>query len=163
MTPLHAALIQIGEKLLETRGVGWDHSGPTAIHATKRLPAWARELCYHDAIRTVLRAAGFNTPGDLPTGAITCVVDMHHPASTNDLRPVLGRMSANELLYGDFSPNRFAYPVDLLVVPSRPIPMRGQLGLWNVPQPTASYLLAIAEQARANGPAANGGVHVPLS
>lgn len=150
VTPLHAILMHIGAKRLETRGIHWKHTGLTAIHATKKFPTWARDLCFEEPFRSVLHAAGVHSLAHIPTGAITCVVDVHAAVSTNDLRSVVGRMSAAQLAFGDFRPNRFAYPVDLVVSLKNPIPMLGQLGLWNVPGPTASHLLGLCAQADAN-------------
>lgn len=102
-----AWLLVHGHKTREDRTWATDHRGPLAIHASARLAPDA------DQVIATCRDLGIPIPDadQLPRGAIV---------GTVDLRACTGRAP------------RFAWTV-ANGRPCAPIPMRGQLALWNAP------------------------------
>lgn len=122
-----------GGKSVENRSTRWQYRGPLAIHAGK---GWAGD----DALAKVdqLTDAPINTGGFI-LGAIIGVVDLidvHHSLSnacTCGSNPWAER-AVNASGY---------YPIHLVLAnprPVRPIPCKGALGLWTVPDDIAAVL-----------------------
>ncbi len=115
----YASLIARGLKTFETRSWTTSYRGILAIHAGK-----------YDA----------GTGDELPRGAIVAVGKLTDILSTNDL-PTWGlELSASELSYGDFSPDRFAWNVTDVVELMEPIPCNGKQGLWSPSEDVAERL-----------------------
>lgn len=126
----HATLMAIGAKRIETRPRKWRYRGRLWIHAGKSTE-WL-ELCHEKPFKSVLAKAGFHRPQDLPLGAVLCSVDMYACVATDILtsRMTQPPLSAQELAFGDYGPNRFGYLCrDVQPLPE-PVPARGKQGCW---------------------------------
>jgi hypothetical protein len=142
LTQPWATLVILGEKRIETRSWNSYHRGPLAIHAAKTLPAWARSSCTLSPFREVLLRHGIPHPSALPLGAIIGTVEMHgsyefhHPDE-----PTFVPCSEHERAFGDFTAGRYGFLLrDARVI--EPIPCRGSLGLWDVPEEIARRIVA---------------------
>lgn len=155
LTQPWASLVALGIKQVETRSWATQHRGWIAIHASKGFPKWAVETCFEDEFCAPLKAAGFEKPGGLPTGAIIGVVRIigYLPTSritigeTTDYSA--GTISKLEELYGDYGENRYGlFLADAVALPE-PIPCKGALSLWQVPPDIEARILDVT------------GIHVP--
>jgi hypothetical protein len=128
-----ATLIAIGAKPYETRSWKTAYRGPLIIHAARRLTRLDRQNCQTEPFRGRLLAQGFETPDDLPRGAAVAVGDLITVAPTEVLRTTL---TQDELPFGDYRDNRYAWKLANVHRFSEPIPARGSQGLWNWPLQT---------------------------
>ncbi len=121
LTQPWATLVIQGRKRFETRGWPTYHRGQIAIHASKGMPAYAKEAA---------REFGLE-PDALPRGVILGTVHLVGVAPTADVKKALQWAEDHlELAYGDYDEGRWAWQ---LVMPrefAEPIPARGALGLW---------------------------------
>lgn len=123
LTQPWAQAIFLDLKHYETRSWKTDYRGKLAIHAAKDFPTYAKEFAQTELAlgRGVKR---------LPFGVIIGWVILEHVYQTyvvaNSITPI-------ERLYGDYSSNRYAWELTNPVLLSEPIPYRGSLGLFYVP------------------------------
>jgi hypothetical protein len=133
-----ATLIILGIKRQEIRTWGTLYRGQLAIHASRRFPEEARRLCQVEPFRSIFRKFGFRGECDLPKGAVLGVVQLA------DCRAIAvqDRLTMEQLAYPTFpSPTgggqgrrpgcwvwEFTDPRPL----ARPLPFRGQMGIYNV-------------------------------
>jgi hypothetical protein len=137
----HAALVAARIKRFETRKWRTEHRGQLAIHAADRTPREARELCKLPAFRYALR----NVPAPLVHGCIIAVVDLAEVVRTEDLLGQLdmfeqGQLAAvamplpddfyQQLHFGNFGPNRFAWRLGNVRALKEPIAVTGARMLW---------------------------------
>lgn len=143
-----ATLVAIGAKRIETRSWSTGYRGPLAIHAAKGLgPVGGNvglmNLCRTEPFRSALVGTGYLGTPALPLGAIVAVCKLKDcriigqelngdaTIAADDMlswTPILG----NERAFGDYTPGRYAWLLaDIRALPE-PIPVRGQLGLWDV-------------------------------
>jgi hypothetical protein len=141
MTQPWASLVAIGENSIETRSWGTQHRGPLVIHAAKGFPRDARELCVASPYRQVLARHGYPDASTLPLGAIIAVGELADVMkfTRTSLREVRARARAGELPpheadFGDFSAGRYGWVLEKVRALPQPIPVRGMLGLWEVPR-----------------------------
>jgi hypothetical protein len=123
-----ATLIALDAKRYETRSWATSYRGPLAIHAAKRPPEVVREAMPILA-RCHLWRDPLTSPGlpALPLGAVVCIVELVAIYSTT---AIVDRLSEQERAFGDYSPDRYAWQLELVEVFKRPIPARGAQGLW---------------------------------
>ena len=140
MTQPWATLVAIGENSIETRSWSTKHRGPLAIHAAKGFPADARALCRQSPFREVLARHGYADAADLPTGAVIALVCLDDVlefggSTLRDVRSrsAAGLLPAHEADFGDFSPGRHGFALSNVRRLRAPIPVRGMLGLWELP------------------------------
>ena len=138
LTQPWATLMAIGAKRIETRSWSTLYRGLVAIQAAKKFPAEAREFCREDAPYFHLTHVHGWEAEDLPLGAIVAVGRLADcRPTTYDLRTFLPGVWSGDLedeeRFGDYSPGRFAWLFRNIVAVDPPIPSRGALGLWNVP------------------------------
>jgi hypothetical protein len=140
MTQPWATLVAIGENRIETRSWPTKHRGPLAIHAAKGFPADARALCRESPFREVLARHGYADAADLPTGAVIALVCLDDVLEFGDStltdirsRSAAGLLPAHEGDFGDFSPGRYGFALSDVRRLRAPIPVRGILGLWELP------------------------------
>lgn len=149
LTQPWATLVAIEAKKIETRSWATNYRGPLAIHAAKSYPRAARRLCLEEPFLSALKAAGLIQYGlwhisnnDLPLGAIVATCELvdcvriesypisysyysAHPFRVNSIPP-----GEPELLFGDYTPGRYAWILaDVKPLPES-VPARGELGLW---------------------------------
>jgi hypothetical protein len=154
-----SSLKTCGAKKFETRGWPTNYRGPIAIHAAQRptvkalLEIDSPETIF--AMYTALQELGLvpkcpkaatleyfiNGNEALPTGCIIAVgelVGCHRiqwdmqaktPYISNPERTEF--IEGNELLFGDFTPGRFAWEFTNMRMLPEPIPAKGKQGLWN--------------------------------
>ncbi|MCH9637772.1 MAG: ASCH domain-containing protein [Gammaproteobacteria bacterium] len=130
-----ASLMAVGAKRFETRSWSTKYRGPLAIHAAKRFQRHERELCGFEVFRLALEAGGYESPDDLPLGALVAVVDLTDVLPTAPTLFEGFTFSARELTFGDYTPGRFAWKTENLRRLETPIPFRGAQGLFEVPPP----------------------------
>ena len=140
MTQPWATLVAIGENTIETRSWNTRYRGPLVIHAAKGFPRDARDLCRLLPYREVLAKGGYDNANDLPLGAVIAVANLEAVLEFDrrSLRDVRARAAAGEFPpheadFGDFSPGRYGWVLKDVRRLSEPIPARGMLGLWEVP------------------------------
>jgi hypothetical protein len=118
LTQPWATLVVTGRKKVETRGWSTSIRERIAIHASKSMPAYAREAAIDFGL----------DPDALPLGAVLGTVSLMGCAPTHEVRHTL---SAEELWFGDFADGRYAWFVYHPTAFDVPIPARGSLGFWN--------------------------------
>ncbi len=139
-----ATLLAHGLKTYETRSWSTRHRGPLLIHASRRFPEAARDLCTQSPYIDALRAAGYTSPLDLPRGAIIGVVTI---AEVLPIPLPPGRLTDIERAFGDYSPNRYAWrctsPCTCL-----PIKTGGRLGIFDCPASVVAQVLEVFPELR---------------
>lgn len=163
LTQPWATLVALSAKCFETRSWRMSYSGDLLIHASKGFPRDCQELCATQPFLRVLKAAGFTHTRELPTGAAIAYVPaadrlIRKPVRTELMSQVwehmrsLGPLNGEEMprfeesdeyAFGDYSPDRYAWPLPHARKLREPIPCKGALGLWSVPQ---SVIDAVVEQ-----------------
>ena len=149
LTQPWATLVAIGAKKVETRSWSPSYRGQIAIHASKGFPRWARAICGDEPLfRAALFKGGFRGWADLPLGKIVAVVDLVEVKSTgckgNQYRADwVHELTTQERWFGDYGPERFGLFLSDIKRVSKPIPCKGALGLWAVPEDIAHL---VAEQ-----------------
>lgn len=147
-----ASLAACGAKHYETRGWPTKYRGPIAIHAAAKdprtLPLEVREALFPYAAGDL---------GQLPRGAIVGIAELvnvwrivYHPGtdvnvaknieigaeslSTDKHAPDFADFfvpTEKELALGDWTPGRYAWELRNVKLLPKPIPAKGQQGLWN--------------------------------
>lgn len=145
-----ASLLAIEAKRYETRGWETSYRGPIAIHAAVKPvhESLTGLLLGAETYAAVIAALADRYrqghPSDLPTGAIIAVAELigcheiRDDGSGKKLRAYIQRpnyrqeyIQGNELLFGDFTPGRFAWELKSVRMLDKPIPAKGRQGLWN--------------------------------
>lgn len=149
-----ASLLASGAKIYETRSWATKYRGPIAIHAatkkvdTKSLPGAAVHAMVN-AVRPITAKCATTTmyvPFDLlPRGAIVAtaelvecweilrsgpdytVIEKFDGDANHHFRDITG----SELLFGDWTPGRYAWEFANMKMLDTPIPVAGHQGLWN--------------------------------
>lgn len=116
-----ASLVAVGAKRIETRSWATKHRGILAIHASKGYPRECRDFAGQIGVRLYLPS------GPLPLGRVVAVCRLVCIRPTDELEPAL---SARELHFGDYSPNRYGWLLEDVRVLPEPVEARGSLSLW---------------------------------
>ncbi len=124
-----ATLVAYGYKTYETRSWITHYRGPLLIHAAKRIPK-RRELT-SSPIQKALAEIGIKLVGDFPFGFGLAVVNLTGVERTEAVK---GQLDEAQLAFGDYGPTRFAWRLKCPQRLALPIPLRGQQGIWNVPE-----------------------------
>lgn len=134
-----ATLLAYGEKQLETRSWRTHYRGPVAIHASARMTAEECALCLEQPFSSALRHCGITGLGlcnprvALPLGQIIGVARL----TGCDRTEVMSRLvSPVERAFGNYDEGRWAWNLSLSMVLPDPIPWKGRLGLWDLPDET---------------------------
>jgi len=138
-----ASLIAIGAKRIETRAWQTPHRGPLAIHAHRKLPAYARELFWSSPYFERLSEAGYGSPFALPLRAIVGVAEIddvlqvphadmlpYYATDQTWRAPPIPERDTDEWHFGDFRPGRYLYLLTNIRRVSPPIATPGSRGLW---------------------------------
>jgi hypothetical protein len=138
-----ASLVVLGHKRYETRSWQTSHRGPLLIHASKKLPDSAKALVGLEPFRSCLASA---LP--LPVGCILGAVHLIECQRAEEL----DGLTDQERAFGDFRLGRWARQLarpNPLVVP---IPFRGCLGFFDVPESLLPeelcHVLALENEAK---------------
>src|SRR5579884_3392379 len=124
-----ATLIAIGAKRIETRSWPTRRRGPFFVHASVRMPTENLALCRAEPVRGVLAAAGYGGPEEMPRGAVVGwarIVGCE--LITPDLEP-----PPLERAVDHFAPGRWAWYLEEPRRIEPPVPARGMLGFWPLP------------------------------
>jgi hypothetical protein len=140
-----ASLWAIGAKENETRSWATRYRGLIAIHAAKTDPYLALKGVSTDiraAMLVALREAGVCPFGkafkDLPLGAIIGYGEL---VGCLLMTPeLIAKQTPQELLFGDWTPGRYAWEIKNRVLLPVPIPCKGAQGLWTVPPDVADRI-----------------------
>ncbi|QIX61841.1 ASCH domain-containing protein [Hymenobacter sp. BT18] len=125
-----ASLIFLGYKHYETRSWNTSYRGDLAIHASLGKPAEARRIAATcPEISAILERHGL-TFDTLPRGAVLGTCELADTHKTDDLRG----LSITELACGDYGPGRYAWRLIAPFVCAKPVPCKGALSLWVVPE-----------------------------
>lgn len=136
LTQPWATLVAVGAKEVETRSWSTKYRGPVAIHASANFPVACRTLCFNRYYADALQAAGYSLTCrsyrevSLPCGVILATANLVEVYQTEQIAHQLG---ANERAFGDYAPGRYAWFLERVIRLKKPIPYKGALGLWNVP------------------------------
>lgn len=126
-----ASLMDLGEKHIETRSWRTKYRGPLLIHAGKNTD---KQALKNSIIRESLRNININ---EIPVGMIIAkcnLVDCIRVKSSKsniaytDVPRVI--VEGKELIFGDYSPGRYAWVLDKIEPLRKPVPAKGQLSLW---------------------------------
>jgi activating signal cointegrator 1 len=152
LTQPWATLVAVGAKRIETRSWSTKYRGEIAIHASKGFPRECRTLCSEQPFLRELTRAGWSMP-ELPTGAIVAVATVLEVLLTGDwlnyadrermIRLPGGRqfpVTPTEIAFGHYGPGRYAWILDRVHQLCEPLPCRGALGLWTVPDDVLAAL-----------------------
>jgi hypothetical protein len=137
-----ATLIAVGAKRIEMRSWPTKYRGPIAIHSSKAFPKDCFRLCRTEPFLSILIKCGLNKEADLPLGSIIATANLVECIQTelmpkNILYPPVVAMTAHEYDFGDFGPGRYGWILDNVRALKTPIPCKGSLGLWTVPEAIA--------------------------
>jgi hypothetical protein len=124
-----ATLVLHGAKRYETRSWHTPYRGPLAIHAGRMITPAAQTLCRLEPFRSVLAAAGIHDWKQLPRGAVLGTVQLLAILPVELVLP----LGPQEEAFGDYRPGRWAWE---LAAPARlvaPLPWRGHIALFDVP------------------------------
>jgi hypothetical protein len=176
-----ASLIAVGAKMYETRSWATKYQGPIAIHAGKCDMIYGLSSETVDAVikafagtRHDAKRAGMNCDCVYPFGAVVAVAELkgcHRIIRTHTCDPDTGKPSAiidigeyggwridgDDLLFGDFTPGRFAWELADVKPLKEPVPARGRQGLWTLPPEALAracdgHNLEVAKQIRSGDP-----------
>lgn len=170
----YADLLAIGAKHYETRSKPTKYRGPVAIHAgvakgslkdygpkdgiyTFRAFqreyaqwAWLRRDGERNFAANVITAMYGTTEGMsyanasyFEFGAIIAYADIVGCYLVEEIK----NLTDKERLFGNWTPGRYAWEIAHVLRLSTPIPCKGQLGLWNVPQHIIDEMVR-ADEAR---------------
>jgi hypothetical protein len=133
----YATGIMLRHKKVETRSWKTGHEGQIAIHASKSIPKWARDFA-------ALEVALGRIPERIPCASIIGLVTIMGMRMTED---IISQIDGLERLYGDYSLGRWAWMLCDPIPFDDPIPCKGHLGLWEVPE----YICNIITQKSKKG------------
>ncbi|NUQ05956.1 MAG: ASCH domain-containing protein [Anaerolineae bacterium] len=152
-----ATLIAVERKTYETRSWSTNHRGLIAIHAGKngeeladiqediedvvswdkaRLARWYRDTGrgrYMLHLRQVFAGSRYDKMSAFPLGAVVCIARLVNCHRVEALK----NLSAQELAFGNFSPGRFAWEMEVVRYFADPIPAQGAQGVWRWTLPPA--------------------------
>jgi activating signal cointegrator 1 len=129
-----ASFVVKGLKRFETRTWDTKYRGLLLIHASKGKSEPSRMLCKMGTDAHLIE--DYNT---LPFGAIIGAVELVETYKTDFILEKCMISDYNppqslEAQLGDYSPNRFGWYLKNPIVFDKPIPLKGNLGIWNVPK-----------------------------
>lgn len=123
-----ATLVVIGAKKYETRGWRTFDRGRILIHASLgKSPGW--DIAHEQPFKKFIDCYGGFLK--LPFGEIIGEVRIEQIKPTEEIR---AKLSADELAFGDYGTGRWAWRLAKPVLYREPIPCKGALMLWEVPE-----------------------------
>jgi len=126
-----ASMIAEGRKEYETRSWATPYRGQIAIHAAKTLTVkewehWQKMPFYREFLEQY-----YSMFASLPRG---CIIAVGELAAIYDAVKLAPKISESEVAFGNFAPGRYAWRIVNVKKLDSPIPLRGQLGLFDVVQ-----------------------------
>lgn len=158
-----ASLVVDGHKLIETRSFGTKYRGELLIHVSlgkKYGKLSCRELCYTEPFNSIIGSGkGFD---QLPFGAIIGKVDLidviptfevTEPGTTKIFKgEQVWSITKQEIAFGDYGPNRYAWLLANPVKFAKPIPAKGKLSIWDFDMPDHIHMALANGHARFPSP-----------
>lgn len=133
-----ATLIALGEKRFETRGWATKYRGPIAIHASKKDPRLMMRSLPHDistnAFDRLYTKLGVKSGAlaRLATGSVIATANLTECYKVHiDHSGGAVLMVGNEYEFGWYEEGRYAWELTNVKLLDKPIPAKGQQGLWN--------------------------------
>ena len=138
-----AQLLILGAKKYEIRSWKTKHRGPLLIHAGRTFSEEARALCAVEPFRSALARAGIKAASDLPRRVLLGSVTLEDCLPTDQV--LYENADERELAIGDFRPGNWAWRMTNPLQLPAPIPYKGVLGIFDVPDhicsvPTSALL-----------------------
>lgn len=140
-----ASLLACGAKIYETRSWDTKYRGPIAIHAAMKDVCAIMRSLPHDVQKAMFDCL-YATFG-IQSGAhkklpIACIIAVADLVGCWRIKDICGStridkdgkmivISGNELLFGDYTPGRYAWEFANMRLLSVPIQVKGKQGLWN--------------------------------
>lgn len=124
-----ATLLAHGIKLNETRPAATRHRGIYLIHAAKSFNAECRAYANHPDILQYLHQVGYQSPKNLPFGAIVGAFSVLYCESTSNTS-LADTLPIRERLLGNYQPGRYAWIGANHRLLVDPLPYRGQRGYY---------------------------------
>lgn len=133
----------VGPKRHETRSWPTSYRGPVVIHASKSFGPEEQAICLTTPFRELLTKMGLMTfdtldllrpTFHLPLGALISTCWLTDCVST-EICEIGGDhfVDAIDRLLGDYDPKRFAFELGMFKKLKEPIPYKGRLGFFEVP------------------------------
>ena len=139
-----ASLVVLGHKHIETRSWNTKYRGKLLIHASgKKGHVDLREDEFYKHYCPLYERNKIEAIEKLPIGSIIGKVNLLEVITTERARELIGEKSnifneeflkgnkEKELAFGDYSEGRYAWLLSDPVLFKKPIPAKGQLGIWN--------------------------------
>ncbi|GCD10491.1 ASCH domain-containing protein [Clostridium tagluense] len=138
-----ATLIAIQEKRIETRSWKTNYRGEIAIHASKTINKEGKESCLKNEFLEVLEGKyiiingnnkiqyNFNFGNIIAIGDLIDCVQMKELYEDYAILENGMKVEGNELVFGDYTPGRYAWILDNIHLLNKPIKVKRHLGLWN--------------------------------
>jgi hypothetical protein len=128
----YAQLAVMGAKLIETRPMRTNFRGELYIHASQDFHKGLMRLVGTYPFREYIKKMAH----ELPTGAIigkVTVTDcvLIDQAFKQQLEERFQTADPHERAFGDYTDGRYAWHLSNAVMFDKPIPAKGQLGIWN--------------------------------
>lgn len=153
LTQPWASLVAVGAKRYETRSWGTSYRGPILIHAAKGFPTSCRSQCELGPFLEALKnrpesgarfavsnpehwyhVASTRYVGGLPLGAVVAIARLVNVQPTERYEDDEEFEKTDEYAFGDYSAGRFAWCLADVRMLHAPVPWKGALGLWAVPE-----------------------------
>ena len=130
-----ATLVALGKKRMETRSWSTSYRGLVAVHSAKKFPELSRALCLEDPFMSALN--GYGLTRRFGFGHIVGIVKLVSCVPTGRVNLAVDK---EERAFGDFEPGRFAFGLEDAYMLPEPVPCRGALWLWKMPEGAAAVL-----------------------
>jgi hypothetical protein len=137
-----AGAIPAGLKHIETRSWATNYRGRIAIHAAKTRKGLTIIHPFKNDMMLCFKSKGITDLNGLPLGAVVATADLIDCIEIPE--DVLGLIVLNgevvkkeisfiddEILFGDYTPGRYAWILENIKPLETPIPAKGYQGLWN--------------------------------
>jgi hypothetical protein len=139
-----ASLIAVGAKKVETRSWPTSYRGRIAIHAATRsinsvikelFPLWQwsyapdyqEKIQFEQAVNAALKESSLSLY-KLPTGVIVATADLIGCQEIYESTYL--KQTKQELMFGNWTPGRYAWQLANICQVEDPIPAKGKQGLW---------------------------------
>lgn len=142
-----ATFVVMGIKKFETRSFNTKFRGKILIHASKKFSKHQFDLCFDipefrkhfEEMSTMDLPKGFiigsvEITDTIPTWQVTHYLNIFD-SPLSEFKGLGPRQWKEEIVYGDYSNERFAWKLENAIQFANPIPAKGQLGFWNYDMP----------------------------
>ncbi len=139
------------EKHVETRSWSTRYRGLVSIAASKTWQtADLRMSLEDDDFIWAWNRHGIRQLKELPLGSILCIGRLVTCIKTEYFNPDDPRFGEREAAFGNYAPGRYAWVFEDVLALPQPIPVKGSLGLYNLPYDTVEQLHEFLHDATAS-------------